>query len=306
LTVQAKVKRAKAAATTNADEAAAFAASVGSDDSSDDSSDSDDDDEDDAPAKEGTEKKAKKGPPTGTSGHLKNCPMLLITCDSGKEQFCKKEMMSWLIDYADAHYPRKAVVDTAAAEAKPASISGGLAAELAALQAEQQLQTSSTTASAASSRALGVRFKVVPDMQMFGGLILIAVLDNDLPIVQMVEGMLEEVKTTKVFRTRYSVHLHPFQMTCYSEMESVFKMATTIVPPAFQAILSDPALTSLRKFSVEWIRRGNHAQMDRMKVIDHIAQAVPKPIEGGEKDSRFTVDLKNPDIVILIEVMGVS
>ena len=41
--------------------------------------------------------------------------------------------------------------------------------------------------------------------------------------------------------------------------------------------------------------------MDRMKVIDHIAALVPKSVDGSDG---FTVDLKHPDIVILVEVLG--
>lgn len=267
-------------------------------DSSYDSSDDDADENGDVSSK------VKKAPPQAgsTSGHIKNCPMLLITCDAGKEQLCKKEMLAWLIDSADRLYPRAPFVPPAASSAT--SVSSGLAAELAALQAESAASASSSAESAKSAKALGVRFKVVPDMNMFRGIVLIAILDSALPLVSLVESMLGECRSSQQFRTRYSVHLHPFEMTSYSEMESVFKMADSIVPKSFDDILlsSDPALQAKRTFSVEWIRRGCNTKMDRMKVIDHLAKLVPKKEEG--KDG-FTVDLKNPEIVILVETLGV-
>jgi hypothetical protein len=127
-------------------------------------------------------KKAARPPP---EVHLKNVPMLLVTCDGMKEPMAKKEMLAWMNDYAERHYPRAAAAAADSADAPAAaSVSSGLEAELAALQAEaaaeRQSFRSSSTAAADSSRALGVRFN----------------------IVEMVRGMIDEVKTEKAFRTR--------------------------------------------------------------------------------------------------------
>lgn len=280
--------------------------SEGSSEGSD--SDSDEDDENESHITHPSKSPKPASNPNASSGNLKNVPMVLITCDSGKEQMCVKEMMAWMNDVADREYPRTpTITDSSASSAPAGSISGGLAAELAALKAEQRASHSSTTASAKASAALGLRFKVVADMmKMFRGLVFIAVLDETIPVVELIEKMLIECRETKIFRTRFSVHLQPFVMTSYSEMESVLKMADAIVPPSFDSILNstDPDMKLKRKFSVEWIRRGNHTGMDRTKVIDHLAQLVPKSVQGSNADG-FTVDLKQPDVVIMCQVVGV-
>lgn len=145
-------------------------------------------------------KKAARPPP---EVHLKNVPMLLVTCDSGKEALAKKEIMAWLNEYAERHFPRAAASGDDAPKA-PVSVSSGLEAELAALQAEARAErASASAASAVTSAQLGVRFKLVGDMAIFRGLFLVAVLDPSINIVQMVCAMLDEVRETKVFKTRY-------------------------------------------------------------------------------------------------------
>jgi len=234
-------------------------------------------------------KKAARPPP---EVHLKNVPMLLVTCDANKEAMAKKEMLAWMNDYADRHCAKATAAAPAAAQA---SVSSGLEAELAALQAEAAAERASASASgAAASAALGVRFKVVGDMQLFRGLFLIAVLDSSIDIVRLVEGMLEEARATKEFRTRYCVHLHPFAQTCYSEMDALFKMAKTIVPAQFAA-LTQSMPEDKRKYCVELVRRGQHSQMDRDRIIKEVAAMVPP---------EFSVDLKHADIVLLVEIIG--
>lgn len=224
----------------------------------------------------------------------------LVTCDGGKEALAKKEMLSWMQEYADRVYPRESQSDVAAKGAT--SVSGGLAAELAALQAESAAsRASSSSSSAAAAASLGVRFKLVGDMVIFRGLFLIAVLDPALPIVAMVEGMLAELRTTRVFKTRYCVHLHPFMQTCYSEMDGLFKMARSIVPAEFDRIaLTQPA--DQRKYCVDLVRRGQHDQMDRMAIIHEIAKLVP--VAADTPGGPFSVDLKHADVIVLVEILG--
>ena len=270
-------------------------------------------------------KKAARPPP---EVHLKNVPMLLVkramqthtppavesisfiviccvvcslvTCDGGKEALAKKEMLSWLQEYADRVYPRESQSDVAAKGAT--SVSGGLAAELAALQAESAAsRASSSSSSAAAAASLGVRFKLVGDMAIFRGLFLIAVLDPAVPIVSMVEGMLAELRATRVFKTRYCVHLHPFMQTCYSEMDGLFKMARSIVPAEFERIAAtQPA--DQRKYCVDLVRRGHHNQMDRMAIIHEVAKLVP--VAADTPGGPFSVDLKHAHIVVLVEILG--
>ena len=79
-------------------------------------------------------------------------------------------------------------------------------------------------------------------------------------------------------------------------MDSLFKMARTIVPAEFaQLAVSQPA--DQRKYCIELVRRGHHNQMDRNKIIQTIAALVPT--DGG-----FSVDIKGADIVLLVEILG--
>lgn len=79
-------------------------------------------------------------------------------------------------------------------------------------------------------------------------------------------------------------------------MDSLFKMARTIVPAEFaQLAVSQPA--DQRKYCIELVRRGHHNQMDRNKIIQTIAALVPT-------DSGFSVDIKGADIVLLVEILG--
>jgi hypothetical protein len=239
-------------------------------------------------------KKAARPPP---EVHLKNVPMLCVTCDAHKEMMAKKEMLAWMNDYAERHFAKPASAAAAAAAAPQASVSSGLEAELAAMRAEaaaERASSSGSSSGAAASAALGVRFKIVGDMALFRGLFLIAVLDPSIDLVSMVEGMLDEVRSSKQFRTRYCVHLHPFAQTCYSDMDSMLKMAKLIVPPQFGA-LAQTQPEDKRKYCIELVRRGHHSQMERDRIIKEVAALVPE---------QFTVDLKHADIVLLVEVIG--
>jgi hypothetical protein len=52
-----------------------------------------------------------------------------------------------------------------------------------------------------------------------------------------------------------------------------------------------------RKYAIEFVRRGHHSGMDREEIIRHVAGLVP----AGKG---FSVDLKSPDITILVEILG--
>jgi len=248
------------------------------------------------------------------SVHLKGVPMVLVTCDSGKESMAKRELMAWMEEYADRKYPRKQYVDhaekqesdmSAASSAGASSVSSALEAELAALKAESA--TAPSTARKGSKST--ARFRIQPGLQGFRGLFHVALLDDSIPCVEMVEGMLDEARQTKQFRTRYTVHLHPYDQTCYSNMESLFKMASQLLPPKFAQIQqqarsssqtpSTPTHTKPIKYCIELVRRGQHEKMDRDAIIKHIASLVPR----GQQEVGFKVDLKNPDMVILVEIV---
>lgn len=79
-------------------------------------------------------------------------------------------------------------------------------------------------------------------------------------------------------------------------MDSLFKMARTIIPDEF-AQLATTQPKDQRKYCIELIRRGHHNQMDRNKIIQTIAGLVPTA-------SGFSVDIKGADIVLLVEILG--
>jgi len=108
--------------------------------------------------------------------------------------------------------------------------------------------------------------------------------------VQLASAMLKQMLADQVKRSRFSARLLPLTRTCFSDSEDLKTLAPPILAKGFEQV--SPSAS----YAVVLQRRvGDNARMDRDTVIKAIASLVP---------SSHTVDLVNPDVVILIEVIG--
>ncbi|KAJ3307196.1 THUMP domain-containing protein 1, partial [Blyttiomyces sp. JEL0837] len=112
-------------------------------------------------------------------------------------------------------------------------------------------------------------------------------MDSSIEPVSFISRILNDLDQTKKKKTRFSQRVLPIIDTCSANMDHIMKMANQIIPNYFHK--SDD---SSLKYSVIFNRRNND-KITREELIPQLANLV---------GDRHKVDLKNPDIVILVEV----
>ncbi|KAF8338395.1 hypothetical protein F5887DRAFT_890142, partial [Amanita rubescens] len=109
--------------------------------------------------------------------------------------------------------------------------------------------------------------------------------------VELVVQHIKNVKETGVSRTRFVQRLVPVSDTCAANFADIQSLCRRVFEPFF-------AKHDDRKFTYKIeIRIRNHTTLDRMSIIQTVAQCIP---EG------HTVSLTEPEIFILIEVFKAS
>ncbi|KAI9202663.1 uncharacterized protein BJ171DRAFT_569450 [Polychytrium aggregatum] len=111
------------------------------------------------------------------------------------------------------------------------------------------------------------------------------------PIVptEFVHTILSDLYDTKLKKCRYTHRLIPISATTAATMPSVVIMAKNVLKPHFHDA-AEP-----KKFAIVFKARNND-KIDRDELIATLAQIV------NETEAKHTVDLKQPDLVIIVEV----
>ena len=223
----------------------------------------------------------------------------LITCDSGKEQHCQREVIAWLSTNADRLYPAPSqqqqptdaaddgaeqkvsedVEDEDASSASRPSVGSALEAELAELKAQQRQPRRKGGGERFAGVDTGIR-----------GVVFVHCRDDAVEHVQLLYSMLDDVSRTHRLYTRYTIRMHPLLRTCFSRLSDILAALTPILRQRTPALAAD---SPPRTFAIVFNKRGQHEQLHRAEVI----QAVAKEVGSGWK-----VDLDEPQLVVLIEV----
>jgi len=107
--------------------------------------------------------------------------------------------------------------------------------------------------------------------------------------VQLVLTYLTDVEQTGVTRTRSAQRYAPVSGSCVATIEDIVDLAKRLFPPHFES--DSPRAV---KYKIEVSSR-NHTGVAKVQLIPALAACVPK-------DRGHTVDLHNPDLVILVEL----
>ncbi|KAG8932824.1 hypothetical protein FRC02_000508 [Tulasnella sp. 418] len=107
--------------------------------------------------------------------------------------------------------------------------------------------------------------------------------------VKLCIAYLEEVETKKTARTRNALRLCPVSISCVANPEEIISNAKTLIPLSFN---TEPERPYRYKIQLK-IRNNSRLKSDQL--IPELAKCVPQ-------DHGHTVDLNNPELVILIEV----
>ena len=90
---------------------------------------------------------------------------------------------------------------------------------------------------------------------------------------------------------RYVIRVEMMSVTCFSRMEELIKISKPIIDQHFNCNNTESI-----SYKIELIRRGNNDQMKRDAVIQNITKLITNKIHQ--------VDLKTPETVILIQIIG--
>ncbi|KAJ7295596.1 hypothetical protein O6H91_Y177500 [Diphasiastrum complanatum] len=115
--------------------------------------------------------------------------------------------------------------------------------------------------------------------------------DDNVRPLELVKSIIRTVVTSKQSRTRFCLRLLPVEVTCYASQSEVKRAAEPVISHYFSQENGDDGL----KFAVVYEARAN-TSLDRMEIINAVAQLVPK---------HHSVDLKNPDITIIVQIVKV-
>jgi len=99
------------------------------------------------------------------------------------------------------------------------------------------------------------------------------------------------VEKTGVARTRFAQRFSPVSASCVANPQEIIILANKLFPAAFDSE-SDPPKSYRYKIELK-IR--NHSKIKKDDMIAQLAACVPT-------DKGHTVDLKNPELVILVEI----
>ncbi|KIJ66949.1 hypothetical protein HYDPIDRAFT_85887 [Hydnomerulius pinastri MD-312] len=109
--------------------------------------------------------------------------------------------------------------------------------------------------------------------------------------VKLIATHAENVQKTGVTRTKYTHRLIPVSGSCVANLPEIHSLCRRTFAPFFaEDEESDPP--KAHKYKIE-LRTRNHNTLNRMEVIQEVAKCMPE---------RYTVDLDNPEVFILIEV----
>lgn len=112
--------------------------------------------------------------------------------------------------------------------------------------------------------------------------------DGDPSPKDIVQHMMASAAATRRHMSRFILRVLPIEVACYSSEEDITRAIKPLLAQHFPVETQNP-----QKFAVLYEARANTG-IDRMKIINAVAKAVPGP---------HKVDLNNPDKTIVVEIV---
>ena len=208
-------------------------------------------------------------------------PGLLVTCPTGKEKYCTREIFSLLDDVCTSTSTAAAATSTK----KNSSLSSRLSQELS------DLRDANTNPNAVR------RFKLHRSIGT-NGIVFIQFNETGLPPpLEVVLTILNDAIKAKSCKARWITRIIPVETSCPSDIEAIRKTAEKIVDKHFSLPeKKDDNIKGKKKFfAVDYQHRACSRKLDRMEVINAFANKISQPA--------YVVNLKTPDRTILVEVI---
>ncbi|PWA51756.1 THUMP domain-containing protein [Artemisia annua] len=111
--------------------------------------------------------------------------------------------------------------------------------------------------------------------------------DEDPTPKEIAHRMISTAAATRKHMSRFILRVLPIEVTCYSSEEEISRAIKPLIAQYFPVEVETPY-----KFAVLCEARANSG-LDKMKIINVVAQAVPEP---------HKVDLSNPDRTIVVQI----
>lgn len=208
-----------------------------------------------------------------TSGFIDpNTSGIYASCNRGREQGCRKELMSLLTEKVEEWYPdwEKEVEEDE--ESQELSVEDQIKKELDELKSENK----------------SIKKHVLLPIDLGCECLVFIKVRKPVVPAEFVERLCNEVYESKVKNTRYTQKLTPINFSVSASMEELVKLAEKILKPHFHQEDQKPV-----KFAIQVTRR-NFNTLEKEDIIKTIANCVGR--EHGH-----SVDLKKYDKLILVE-----
>lgn len=190
-------------------------------------------------------------------GNVKGHQAVVGTCDVRHDRQATAELVDMLNSVADDVYPEtegdnaaaedaataSPVAPTSSAERKPgngdsdgagdsASSAAAPAGGAAELSVEEMVKQEADALRSGSDKAH--RFKSVNTSVK--GVVMVCVMDPKVDILRLVDALYDEIRTTKMRRSRFLERVTPLQVTAYSELDAVKEAVGPIVSKALPPV----------------------------------------------------------------------
>eukprot|EP01024_Parvocaulis_polyphysoides_P020931 TRINITY_DN1987_c0_g1_i1.p1 TRINITY_DN1987_c0_g1~~TRINITY_DN1987_c0_g1_i1.p1 ORF type:complete len:317 (+),score=53.72 TRINITY_DN1987_c0_g1_i1:34-984(+) len=236
--------------------------------------------------------------PTGEWGFL-------ISSDSGCERRARQEMIQLLLQVkeklesqSDNQKQDKQTLNGNSEEKKEAEIAEKDAEKVQEKTGEEQQEKTSNEQQANIAQAVEEELKQLKSKEdkLFhykdiskGMTFLIMKKKEGVPDpIQLSSSLMEEIYEKAESKARFCMKLLPITHSCFASMDEINKLAKTVVEQHFK---KDDVES---RFSIQYDHRFG-PELERMAVIDAFAELVPCP--------PYKVDLNNPDITILVQIV---
>lgn len=205
------------------------------------------------------------------------------TCNRGREQGCRKELMNLFSEKIDQWYPgwedkvedEKEDQNEDQKEQKELSVEDKIKQELAELNGSNQNQKKSTHA-------------ILQPIDLGCECLVFIKTKKPVEPADLVHRLCEEAAATKAKNTRFTQKLTPITYSVSASMDELVKLAEKVLKPHFHAEDQKPVA-----FAIQVTRR-NFNTLEKEDIIKTIANCVGR--DHGHK-----VDLKKYDKLILVE-----
>lgn len=213
-----------------------------------------------------------------------NTTGVYATCNRGREQGCRKELMNLFSEKIDQWYPgwEEQLEENAEDDAeektddKELSVEDKIKKELAELESSK-------------NNDKNAKKSVLQPIDLGCECLVFIKTKKPIEPADLVHRLCEEASVTKAKNTRFTQKLTPIQYSVSASMEELLKLAQKVLKPHFHQEKDQQPVT----FAIQVTRR-NFNTLEKDEIIKTIANCVGR--EHGHK-----VDLKKYDKLIMVE-----